>query len=72
MATKLTAARIAQGAGCATLITLGSRPAPLQAVEGRGPGHLFEPSLSPSAAYKSWIAGSLAPQGSVSVDAGGR
>ena len=27
MATKLAAARIAQGAGCATLITLGKRPA---------------------------------------------
>ena len=70
MATKLTAARIAQGAGCATLITLGSRPAPLQAVEDGAPATLFEPSQSPSAAYKSWIAGSLAPQGSVTVDAG--
>ncbi|MGZ3313946.1 MAG: glutamate 5-kinase [Caulobacteraceae bacterium] len=70
MATKLTAARIAQGAGCATLITLGKRPAPLQAVEDGAPATLFEPSQSPSAAYKSWIAGSLAPQGSVTVDAG--
>jgi glutamate 5-kinase len=70
MATKLTAARIAQGAGCATLITLGSRPAPLQAVEDGARATLFEPSQSPSAAYKSWIAGSLAPQGSVTVDAG--
>jgi glutamate 5-kinase len=70
MATKLTAARIAQGAGCATLITLGSRPAPLQAVEDGALATLVEPSQSPSAAYKSWIAGSLAPQGSVTVDAG--
>jgi glutamate 5-kinase len=70
MATKLTAARIAQGAGCATLITLGSRPAPLQAVEDGAAATLVEPSLSPSAAYKSWIAGSLAPQGSVTIDAG--
>lgn len=70
MATKLVAARIAQGAGCATLITLGSRPAPLQAVEDGALATLVEPSLSPSAAYKSWIAGSLAPQGSVTVDAG--
>ena len=70
MATKLTAARIAQGAGCATLITLGSRPAPLQAVEDGAMATLVEPSLSPSAAYKSWIAGSLAPQGSVTIDAG--
>ncbi|MDB5479908.1 MAG: proB, partial [Caulobacteraceae bacterium] len=70
MATKLTAARIAQGAGCATLITLGKRPAPLQAVEDGALATLVEPSLSPSAAYKSWIAGSLAPQGSLTVDAG--
>jgi glutamate 5-kinase len=70
MATKLTAARIAQGAGCATLITLGKRPDPLQAVEDGARATLFEPSQSPSAAYKSWIAGSLAPQGSVTVDAG--
>jgi glutamate 5-kinase len=70
MATKLTAARIAQSAGCATLITLGSRPAPLQAVEDGALATLFEPSQSPSAAYKAWIAGSLAPQGSLTVDAG--
>ena len=70
MATKITAARIAQGAGCATLITLGKRPAPLQAVEDGALATLIEPSQSPSAAYKSWIAGSLAPQGSVTVDAG--
>jgi glutamate 5-kinase len=70
MATKLTAAKIAQGAGCATLIALGSRPAPLQAVEDGALATLVAPSLSPSAAYKSWIAGSLAPQGSVTVDAG--
>ncbi len=31
---------------------------------------LIEPSLSPSAAYKQWIAGSLAPQGALTVDAG--
>jgi glutamate 5-kinase len=70
MATKLTAARIAQGAGCATLITLGKRAAPLQAVEDGALATLIEPSLSPSAAYKGWIAGSLAPQGSITVDAG--
>ena len=70
MATKLTAARIAQGAGCATLITLGRRPAPLQAVEDGAHATLIEPSQTPSAAYKQWIAGSLAPQGSLTVDAG--
>jgi glutamate 5-kinase len=31
---------------------------------------LFQPHTTPAAAYKAWIAGSLAPQGSVSVDDG--
>jgi glutamate 5-kinase len=70
MATKLMAARIASAAGCATLITLGARPAPLGAVEGGARATLFEPSLTPAAAYKAWIAGSLAPQGALVVDAG--
>ena len=70
MATKLMAARIAQHAGCATLITLGSRPAPLKAIEDGAPSTVIEPATTPAAAYKSWIAGSLAPQGSLAVDAG--
>ena len=70
MATKLMAVRIAAAAGCATLITLGGRPAPLGAVEQGARATLFEPDLSPAAAYKAWIAGSLAPQGVVIVDAG--
>ncbi|MDR3508115.1 MAG: glutamate 5-kinase [Caulobacteraceae bacterium] len=70
MATKLLAARIAAAAGCATLITLGSRPAPLGAVEEGAKATLFAPDVSPAAAYKAWIGGSLAPQGVVVVDAG--
>jgi len=70
MGAKLTAARIAQGAGCATVITHGRRDAPLRAVEDGAACTLIEPSLSPSAAYKQWIAGSLAPQGSLTVDSG--
>ncbi|MCX8498899.1 MAG: glutamate 5-kinase, partial [Caulobacteraceae bacterium] len=70
MATKLIAARIAGGAGCATLITIGSGEAPLKAAEEGARSTLFEPSTTPAAAYKQWIAGSLAPQGRVTVDAG--
>ena len=70
MATKLMAARIAQHAGCATLITLGERPAPLEAIEDGAPCTLIEPAVSPAAAYKSWIAGTLAPQGALIIDAG--
>ena len=70
MATKLSAARIAAAAGCATVITLGSRPAPLQAVEDGERATVIEASTTPAAAYKSWIAGSLAPAGALVVDAG--
>ena len=70
MATKLIAARIAQHAGCATIIPLGARPAPLEAIEDGAACTLIEPATSPRAAYKSWIAGTLAPQGALVVDAG--
>ena len=70
MATKLAAARIASAAGCATVITLGHRPSPLQAVEDGERSTIIEPSTTPAAAYKAWIAGSLAPSGALVVDAG--
>jgi len=70
MATKLAAARIASAAGCATVITLGQRPAPLLAVEAGERATIVEPSTTPAAAYKAWIAGSLAPAGALFVDAG--
>ena len=70
MATKIMAARIAAGAGCATLITLGGRPSPLAAVEEGARATLIEAHTSPAAAYKAWIAGSLSPQGALVVDAG--
>src|SRR5579871_2022934 len=49
MATKLAAARIAAAAGCSTLITLGRRPAPLQAVEDGAQATLFEAAATPAA-----------------------
>jgi glutamate 5-kinase len=70
MQTKIAAARIAGHAGCATLITLGRRPAPLQAVEVGERATLFQSSMTAAAAYKQWIAGSLAPQGMVVIDDG--
>jgi len=70
MATKIAAARIAQSAGCATVITLGRRPAPLAAIEAGEPATVIAPSVSVTAAYKAWIAGSLAPSGVLVVDAG--
>ena len=70
MATKLAAARIAQSAGCATVITLGTRPAPLRALEEGERATVIEPPTTPGAAYKAWIAGSLAPNGALIVDTG--
>ncbi len=72
MATKLAAARIARGAGCATLVTLGRRDGqgPLAAVEAGARATLFTAHATPALAYKQWIAGSLAPQGALVVDAG--
>ncbi|HEY3797249.1 MAG TPA: glutamate 5-kinase [Caulobacteraceae bacterium] len=70
MATKLAAARIAAAAGCSTLVTLGRRPEPLKAVEDGARATLFEAQATPAAAYKAWIAGSLAPQGALIVDDG--
>ena len=70
MTTKLAAARIAASAGCATLITLGRRASPLRAVEEGEAATLFEPHSTPAAAYKAWIAGALAPLGTLTVDDG--
>jgi glutamate 5-kinase len=70
MATKLAAARIAGAAGCATLVTLGRRPAPLAAVEQGERATVFAAAGTPAAAYKAWIAGSLTPQGVLVIDAG--
>ena len=70
MATKLEAARIASAAGCTTIITRGSRAAPLAALEAGAASTVIAPSTTPSAAYKAWIAGSLAPAGALTIDAG--
>jgi glutamate 5-kinase len=70
MATKLAAARIARLAGCATVIALGSRQAPLQAVEDGAPSTLIGAGAGRGQAYKQWIAGSLAPRGVLVIDAG--
>jgi glutamate 5-kinase len=70
MVTKLQAAEIARGAGCATVIALGSTPQPLAAVEAGARATLIEAQTSPSTAYKQWIAGHLASKGVLHVDAG--
>ena len=70
MHTKLDAARIATGAGCQVAITSGRVRRPLKALSEGGRATWFLSTATPAAARKQWIAGTLKPKGSVSVDAG--
>jgi glutamate 5-kinase len=73
MVTKLTAARIAMGAGCHMLIAQG-RPGrgrgPLAAIEAGARASLFLPRAEPRSARKAWIAGAVNPAGAITVDDG--
>ena len=63
MRTKIEAAKIATRAGCAVAITKGGELKPLARLAAGAPATWFLPHATPSAAYKAWIAGSLAPAG---------
>ena len=70
MRTKIEAAKIATRAGCAVAITKGAELNPLTRLKAGARATWFLPHASPQAAYKAWIAGHLAPQGELVVDAG--
>jgi glutamate 5-kinase len=70
MRTKIEAAKIATRAGCAVAITKGADLNPLKRLKEGARATWFLPSASPRAAYKAWIAGHLAPQGALALDAG--
>jgi glutamate 5-kinase len=74
MVTKLAAARIAMSAGCRMLIAQGKIPrsssGPLAAIEAGDRATLFLPRGEPCSARKAWIAGTVNPCGTVSVDDG--
>lgn len=70
MRTKLIAARIATGAGCAMAIAIGKRDNPLRAIAEGARCTWFLPSPEGRSSRKRWIAGSLAPLGTLVVDAG--
>ena len=70
MRTKLIAARIATGAGCAMAIALGQRDNPMAALVDGARCTWFLPAPEGRTARKRWIAGSLAPLGVLIVDAG--
>jgi glutamate 5-kinase len=70
MRTKLIAARIATQAGCAMAIAIGKTERPLQALERGASCTWFLPTPEGRTSRKRWIAGSLSPQGTLTVDAG--
>jgi glutamate 5-kinase len=70
MRTKIAAARIARGFGCATIIARGQDPHPLGALEAGARATVIAASGSPAGAYKQWIAGTLAAAGALTIDEG--
>jgi glutamate 5-kinase len=71
MTTKIEAAAIAQASGCATIICSGRGDHPVRDVaEGRVGATLITAQQSARGAYKTWIAGTLAPSGALVVDDG--
>ena len=71
MRTKIAAARVAQSFGCATIIASGHGGHPLARLgSGDAKATVIDAAGSPTRAYKQWIAGTLVPAGSVTVDAG--
>lgn len=70
MITKLAAARIATGAGCAMAIANGRILHPLRALQKGARCTWFAANGSPAAARKQWIAGVLEPAGRLALDAG--
>ncbi|GBR04587.1 glutamate 5-kinase [Acetobacter oeni] len=70
MRTKLVAAHIATGSGCAMAIALGKREHPLAALRDGARCTWFLPGADSRSARKRWIAGGLTAAGEITVDAG--
>jgi len=70
MRTKIEAAKIATTGGTHMLIASGKIEHPLQAIADGGRCTWFLTPANPVAARKRWIAGSLEPKGTLTIDAG--
>jgi len=70
MAAKIVAAKIAVSAGCHMVIAAGHHAHPVRRIEQGAKCTWFVPHDSPAAARKQWIAGTLRPAGSITIDAG--
>lgn len=72
MVTKLAAARIAQSAGCSTVITLGTSDRPISKLLSGGRATWVRSQLTPDKAREIWLKGHLTPEGAVYIDDGAR
>ncbi len=70
MVTKLEAAKIALAAGCGMVIADGKPRRPLRAIADGARCTWFVPKAEPRTARKRWIAGAIAPAGTIAVDDG--
>ena len=68
--TKLAAAGIAMSAGCRMVIADGRRAKPLSRINAGGRATWFLPEGEPRSARKHWIATTLKPAGTLTVDDG--
>jgi glutamate 5-kinase len=70
MQTKIEAAKIATSVGTHMVIASGRVRNPIRAIVDGGPCTWFVTSANPVTARKKWIAGSLEPKGTLTIDAG--
>jgi glutamate 5-kinase len=70
MITKLMAAKIAGAFGIATIITKGIEPQSIAKLWLDGAMTSIAPPQTKNAAYKAWIAASVAPKGTIAIDDG--
>lgn len=70
MTTKILAAKIAVSAGSHMCIAAGHHMHPIRRIEEGARCTWFLPSGNPTTARKQWIAGTLNPAGSITIDAG--
>ncbi len=70
MVTKLAAAKVAMGAGCRMVIADGHGLHPVRRIEEGASSTWFLPRATPRTARKHWIAGTLNPSGTLTVDDG--
>jgi glutamate 5-kinase len=70
MTTKIMAAKIAVAAGCHMCIAAGHQKHPVSRIEEGARCTWFVPHATPVTARKQWIAGTLKPAGSLTIDSG--